>query len=104
MIIDGYKRAVACFELGIALVNCDIKEMTEEDKIRLDSKYREATVEESEQVNNKRKRIKPTKAQWIQLTKRSKCRCETCGEDFNNGSENILQAHHIDGGRSNTVV
>ena len=65
MIIDGYKRAVACFELGIALVNCDIKEMTEEDKIRLDSKYRDVTVEESEQVNNKRKRIKPTKAQWM---------------------------------------
>ena len=94
VIIDGYKRAVACYELGMSYIKANIREMTEDDKIYLDNKYTKKKI--------KRKRVKPTKSQLIALTKRSKCRCEACGEDFSGGLENILQIHHINGDRGRT--
>lgn len=36
------------------------------------------------------------------LSARSNCECEVCNQSFK-GMENILQIHHIDGDRENTI-
>lgn len=50
----------------------------------------------------KKQRKNPTKAQVMALSARSNCECEVCNQSFK-GMENILQIHHIDGDRENTV-
>lgn len=50
----------------------------------------------------KKQRKNPTKAQVMALSARSNCECEVCNQSFK-GMENILQIHHIDGNRENTV-
>lgn len=62
-----------------------------------------SSEELGENIEKYRKQRKnPTKAQVMALSARSNCECEVCNQSFK-GMENILQIHHIDGNRENTI-